>query len=224
MGARQPRRAARSVGDAGARAAQGQAAAGRGRRPAARHRVDRQLLAAAVSRRRASAAAQPVLARGDRADFLPFTIDTLSDRGGNIYGLWHETDCRALFYRKDLVPDAAAHLGRAARRRRAASRASSGSPAISSTPAAGKRRSSITCRCSGRRAASSSMPTAGPSSACRRIASSCVRVLTFLRDTVAARRVAARGARPTTTTSSCRPPRSPATSRCFSAATGRSES
>ena len=41
----------------------------------------------------------------DRADFLPFTIDTLSDRSGNIYGLWHETDCRALFYRKDLVPN-----------------------------------------------------------------------------------------------------------------------
>ena len=40
----------------------------------------------------------------DRADFLPFTIDTLSDRRGNIYGVWHETDCRALFYRKDLVP------------------------------------------------------------------------------------------------------------------------
>jgi len=40
----------------------------------------------------------------DRADFLPFTINTLSDRSGNIYGVWHETDCRALFYRKDLVP------------------------------------------------------------------------------------------------------------------------
>ncbi len=40
----------------------------------------------------------------DRADFLPFTIDTLSDRAGNVYGVWHETDCRVLFYRKDLVP------------------------------------------------------------------------------------------------------------------------
>ncbi len=40
----------------------------------------------------------------DRADFLPFTIDTLSDASGNVLGLWHETDCRALFYRKDLVP------------------------------------------------------------------------------------------------------------------------
>ena len=39
----------------------------------------------------------------DRADFLPFTIDTLSDGQGNVYGLWHETDCRALFYRKDLI-------------------------------------------------------------------------------------------------------------------------
>jgi multiple sugar transport system substrate-binding protein len=41
----------------------------------------------------------------DRADFLPFTTETLSDRSGNIYGVWHETDCRALFYRKDLVPE-----------------------------------------------------------------------------------------------------------------------
>ncbi|MBA3268925.1 MAG: extracellular solute-binding protein, partial [Acidobacteria bacterium] len=46
----------------------------------------------------------PYWPAGDRADFLPFTIDTLSDREGNIYGVWHETDCRALFYRKDLVP------------------------------------------------------------------------------------------------------------------------
>jgi multiple sugar transport system substrate-binding protein len=41
----------------------------------------------------------------DRADFLPFTIDTLSDRQGHVYGLWHGTDCRVLYYRKDLVPD-----------------------------------------------------------------------------------------------------------------------
>jgi multiple sugar transport system substrate-binding protein len=40
----------------------------------------------------------------DRQDFLPFTISTLSDRGGRVYGVWHETDCRVLFYRKDLVP------------------------------------------------------------------------------------------------------------------------
>lgn len=40
----------------------------------------------------------------ERADFLPFAIDTLSDRAGNVYGLWHGTDCRLLFYRKDLVP------------------------------------------------------------------------------------------------------------------------
>lgn len=39
----------------------------------------------------------------DRADFLPFTIDTLSDSRGNVYGLWHGTDCRLLYYRKDLV-------------------------------------------------------------------------------------------------------------------------
>jgi multiple sugar transport system substrate-binding protein len=40
----------------------------------------------------------------DRHDFLPFTIATLSDPAGHVYGLWHETDCRVLFYRKDLVP------------------------------------------------------------------------------------------------------------------------
>jgi multiple sugar transport system substrate-binding protein len=40
----------------------------------------------------------------DRQDFLPFTIDTLSRRG-QVYGVWHETDCRVLFYRKDLVPE-----------------------------------------------------------------------------------------------------------------------
>jgi multiple sugar transport system substrate-binding protein len=41
----------------------------------------------------------------DRADFMPFTIQALSDPAGNVYGLWHETDCRVLFYRKDLVPE-----------------------------------------------------------------------------------------------------------------------
>ena len=40
----------------------------------------------------------------DRADFLPFTIDTLSGSDGHVYGLWHGTDCRVLYYRKDLVP------------------------------------------------------------------------------------------------------------------------
>lgn len=42
----------------------------------------------------------------DREDFLPFTISTLSDPSGRVYGLWHETDCRVLYYRKDLVPQA----------------------------------------------------------------------------------------------------------------------
>jgi multiple sugar transport system substrate-binding protein len=40
----------------------------------------------------------------DRADFLPFTIQTLSDAAGNVYGVWHGTDCRVLYYRKDLAP------------------------------------------------------------------------------------------------------------------------
>jgi multiple sugar transport system substrate-binding protein len=39
----------------------------------------------------------------DRADFLPFTTETLT-RDGRIYGMWHGTDCRVLYYRKDLVP------------------------------------------------------------------------------------------------------------------------
>src|SRR5213082_905080 len=39
----------------------------------------------------------------DRRDFLPFTIQTLSDPAGRLLGMWHETDCRVLFYRKDLV-------------------------------------------------------------------------------------------------------------------------
>lgn len=40
----------------------------------------------------------------DRRDFLPFTISTLSDPAGHVYGMWHETDCRVLYYRKDLAP------------------------------------------------------------------------------------------------------------------------
>jgi multiple sugar transport system substrate-binding protein len=41
----------------------------------------------------------------ERADFMPFTIETLSDAQGRVYGLWHGTDCRVLYYRTDLVPD-----------------------------------------------------------------------------------------------------------------------
>ena len=47
---------------------------------------------------------EPYWPASDRADFLPFTIQTLSDPSGHVLGLWHETDCRVLFYRKDLVP------------------------------------------------------------------------------------------------------------------------
>ena len=39
----------------------------------------------------------------DRRDFLPFTIQTLTDQSGRVLGMWHETDCRVLFYRKDLI-------------------------------------------------------------------------------------------------------------------------
>lgn len=40
----------------------------------------------------------------ERADFLPFTIKTLSDPQGHVYGMWHGTDIRVLYYRTDLVP------------------------------------------------------------------------------------------------------------------------
>jgi multiple sugar transport system substrate-binding protein len=46
----------------------------------------------------------PFWPKEDRDDFLPFTIDTLRDAQGHVYGMWHGTDCRVLFYRKDLVP------------------------------------------------------------------------------------------------------------------------
>ena len=46
----------------------------------------------------------PYWPASDRADFLPFTISTLSDAQGHVYGLWHGTDCRVLYYRTDLVP------------------------------------------------------------------------------------------------------------------------
>jgi multiple sugar transport system substrate-binding protein len=40
----------------------------------------------------------------DRADYVPFAIEALSDKQGHVYGMWHGTDCRMLYYRKDLVP------------------------------------------------------------------------------------------------------------------------
>jgi multiple sugar transport system substrate-binding protein len=40
----------------------------------------------------------------DRADYVPFAIQALSDADGHVYGIWHGTDCRLLYYRKDLVP------------------------------------------------------------------------------------------------------------------------
>ncbi len=46
----------------------------------------------------------PYWPKEDRDDFLPFTIDTLKDAAGHVYGMWHGTDCRVLYYRKDLVP------------------------------------------------------------------------------------------------------------------------
>ena len=104
---------------------------------------------------------EPYWPAEDRADFLPFTIQTLSDPAGHVLGLWHETDCRVLFYRKDLVPVPPRTWERAARHgepRRA--RAEDVRLSLQRRPM-GRRRSSITSRCSGRRAASWSIATAG---------------------------------------------------------------
>jgi multiple sugar transport system substrate-binding protein len=46
----------------------------------------------------------PYWPAADRADYVPFAIDALSDKEGHVYGVWHGTDCRMLYYRKDLVP------------------------------------------------------------------------------------------------------------------------
>ena len=46
----------------------------------------------------------PFWPAADRADYVPFAIEALSDRAGHVYGVWHGTDCRMLYYRKDLVP------------------------------------------------------------------------------------------------------------------------
>ena len=123
----------------GAGAAQGEAAARGGGGPAARRRLDRQLLAAAAEERRP--AARGVLARrGPRATFCRSRSRRCPIPAGHVYGLWHETDCRVLFYRKDLVPvpprtwDELLDDGEPGRARAATS------PAISTTPAAGRRR------------------------------------------------------------------------------------
>lgn len=46
----------------------------------------------------------PYWPASDRADYMPFAIEALSDKEGRVYGMWHGTDCRMLYYRKDLVP------------------------------------------------------------------------------------------------------------------------
>src|SRR5262249_43222672 len=46
----------------------------------------------------------PYWPASDREDYMPFAIEALSDRSGHVYGVWHGTDCRMLYYRKDLVP------------------------------------------------------------------------------------------------------------------------
>ena len=46
----------------------------------------------------------PYWPAADRADYVPFAIEALSDPAGHVYGIWHGTDCRMLYYRKDLVP------------------------------------------------------------------------------------------------------------------------
>lgn len=41
----------------------------------------------------------------DIEDFFPFVIDGVSDAEGNIYTLWHGTDCRVLYYNTDYVEE-----------------------------------------------------------------------------------------------------------------------
>ena len=103
LGARASRRAAARVGDAGAGAAQGEAAARRRGGPPAGRRLGRQLLDAAA-RRTTCSRWTPTGRQRTAATSCPFTIQTLSDPAGHVYGMWHGTDCRVLFYRKDLVP------------------------------------------------------------------------------------------------------------------------
>lgn len=45
------------------------------------------------------------LSDDDIDDFFPFITDGVSDDEGNIYALWHGTDCRALYYNTDYVSD-----------------------------------------------------------------------------------------------------------------------
>ena len=55
----------------------------------------------------------------DRADYVPFAIDTLSDTAGHVYGMWHGTDCRDAVLPEGPRARAPADLGRADRRSRA---------------------------------------------------------------------------------------------------------
>ena len=159
----------------------------------------------------------------DRADFLPFTTETLSDRSGNIYGLWHETDCRALFYRKDLVAEPPktwdaliATASRIARERRIA-----GYLYNAGRWEAHRLRSPADVLGAGRRAGRRRRPSGVRPAAASRSAGARAVVPAARRCRAARRRARCS---PATTTSSCRPRRSPATSRCSSAATGRSAS
>ena len=182
LGARASRRPAARVGDARPRAAQDQAAARGGGRTAARRRVDRQLLAAAVRERRA--AARAVLARrGSRR--LPAVHDPDAVRR-------QRATCSACGTRPTAACSSTARIWCRCRRapgtscstRPAASRASRRCPAISTTPAGGRRRSSITWRCSGRRAASWSTRDGRPILGEEPNRRAMLRVLGFLRDTI----------------------------------------
>ena len=141
VGARASRRRDRHLGDAGAGAAQGEAAAG-GRARAGCPTWPRSTASGCRCSARAGTSSRST--RTGRRRTAPTSCrspsSTLSDTAGNVYGLWHGTDCRVLYYRKDLVPKPPRtwdELIATATPHRAARRAS---PATSTTPAAGRRR------------------------------------------------------------------------------------
>ena len=149
--------------------------AGRRGRPAARHRLGGQLLDAAVPRGRATCSRSTPTGRPRTAPTSCRSRSTRSPTAqGHVYGMWHGTDCRVLYYRKDLVPVPPRDVGRAARRSRAASprRRDRRLPLQRRPLGGGGVRPPA--RCSGPRAASWWTSGASRSSACRPIARSMV--------------------------------------------------
>src|SRR5262245_7473467 len=106
----------------------------------------------------------PFWPAADRADYVPFAIQALSDRAGHVYGIWHGTDCRMLYYRKDLVPVPPRTWDELLSRPRA-SRASGPSRATPTNPGGGGPGTLTPLPWSGGRAGAWSTRMAGPCSA-----------------------------------------------------------